>query len=377
MRKSKTLIKQEILSSLKKSNLRAGDKLPSERVLTQELGVSRATLREVLNSLVDGGILIRRQGAGTFVNNLASNGENKIIGVMIPGLRDYETIFTEIIHHMEKHIAEKGYTMMLCNHDNTFSKAELYVNQLASLNIAGLALVPIMLENSEEKNLEIVKKLENIGLSFLLFDSQISARTQGRYSYVGTDNYHAMRQMVMHLASQGHKRIAYIKGFDNVYSSQQRFDGFIDGMCEAGLDLPESYIESIKHNDINHNNINHQGRAEIRNLLKLKNPPTAVSCIHDVVAYNVIDELRSMGLKVPADIAITGFDNIDIKNGMYNTLTTVNQPAEKEAEHIVNLLIDKIEGRVLGERQENLHCELIIRSSCKKLSARQLSAVAV
>jgi len=102
----------------------------------------------------------------------------------------------------------------------------------------------------------------------------------------------------------------------------------------------------------------------VRELLASMPAPTAVICAHDLVAFNVMEEVGRRGLKVPDDLAVVGFDNVYYAATLDPPLTTVNTPLADEAAMVAQILFDKIDGNLTGERQEFLACELIVRKSC-------------
>jgi LacI family transcriptional regulator len=157
----------------------------------------------------------------------------------------------------------------------------------------------------------------------------------------------------------GHSRIAYINGLSGVFSAGQRFLGFIEEMRSQKMTVPDSYIRQIQIGPIVS-----QGRQEVRDLLALKPSPSAVLCSHDFIARNIMEEATKMGVRIPEDLAVVGFDDNPLAAHLDPPLTTVRQPVEAEGRLAVQLLLDKIDRKLLGERQEFLLCKLVIRRSC-------------
>lgn len=107
-----------------------------------------------------------------------------------------------------------------------------------------------------------------------------------------------------------------------------------------------------------------QARREIREIISEMPRPTAVICSHDGLARNVIDEAKKLGLKVPEDLGVVGFDDVYYAKTLDPPLTTVRVPVAEEGKLAADMLFAKINGEMTGERQEFLPCKLIVRRSC-------------
>lgn len=350
-------LRTHILEALNTGKFKVGSRLPTESEFCREYGMARGTVREGLSELVKEGILARRRGAGTFVQCLTPPNRVKIVAAMISCIREGDTA-AHLIRSLEDHLHERGYSLILCNHDNDPEKIEQYLHRLSQDKVSGVIFTPIELPDSREKNLNIVTRLEEKNLPFVLMGTPISAETLGHYSIVTTNGFAAAREMVKHLVRVGHRRIAFIN-FPGNYTAEQRIGGFIKEMAQQGLELPASYLRNL-----NVGPVEKQGQAEIRELLALNSPPTAVICIHDMVAKNVIEEAGRMGLKVPQNIAVTGFGNMDFASNINPPLTTVRLCTDQEGTWLAKILLDKIHGQVVGEQQMFLTCDLAIRTSC-------------
>ncbi|NLX04258.1 MAG: GntR family transcriptional regulator [Phycisphaerae bacterium] len=355
----RTQLRSAILSALGRGDFKVGDKLPTEAELIRRYGISRATVREGLASLVEDGILARRRGDGTYVASLSPDRRSKMLAAMIPCVRGEWNVYDQILRAAEDVFHERGYSLVLCNHDNEPEKVKRYIGRLLQDNVAGVLYAPMMLEDQREENLAVVDEFERIGMPFVLVDSAISVETVSRFTTVATNGFAATREVVTHLVSLGHRRIGYVRGFPTVYSSDQRYLGYLEEMRRRGLELAEGYVQQIQYGPVAG-----QGQAELRAMLACDPPPTAVICIHDFVAKNVMDEARRLGLRAPQDLAVVGFDDLPFVAHLEPPLTSVRQPTEREGHLAARFLLEKIEAKTNGERQEFLTCELMVRGSC-------------
>jgi DNA-binding LacI/PurR family transcriptional regulator len=358
MSEKQTHVRSIILTALNKGEFKIGSKLPTETELTLKYGISRSTIREGFASLVQEGILTRRRGAGTFVQNLTASKGSKIIGAMVPCMRSHKDSFGESIRIIEDKLHDSGYSMILCNHDNDPVKAERYIDRLSQDGVSGVIYSPIQLPDGKEFNLKILRRLDAQNLPFVLLGTPVSSDTLSRFSIVSSDGFSGSRHMVRHLVGLGHRRIAYIR-FKGIFTDDHRYSGYVEEMQEQGLSVPAEYTKNVKPVAVEC-----QGQEEVRELLNLAEPPTAVLCMHDITARNVVEEVQRMGLKVPDNLAVTGFGDLYFADRLTPPLTTVQLPIAEEAGLLLKILFEKINGTSTGEQQIFLNVDLIVRESC-------------
>jgi len=178
------------------------------------------------------------------------------------------------------------------------------------------------------------------------------------FSCSDVDNIKAAKEIVSHLISHGHKKIAMITNAPlNYTASRFRLLG---------------YKEALQENSINYNkeligigNFTPQSGFEVmQKLLSSKKLPTAVFVASDVVAFGAMDAIREKGMKIPNDIALVGFDNVNMSRYVYPSLTTVNLPAFDIGKNVASLLIDIIEKNGNKDKKIILETQLVIRKSC-------------
>jgi DNA-binding LacI/PurR family transcriptional regulator len=155
---------------------------------------------------------------------------------------------------------------------------------------------------------------------------------------VGVDNRKAAQQMVAHLVELGHERIEFVAGqFMQSDRSRQRFAGYQDAMQAAWLPTQTPLELPFDSTDV---------RAELQDLLARRDAPTALFCSNDQLAMTVIRDLRRMGLRVPQDVSVAGFDGVRVGEWMSPVLSTVVQPNADIGRTAVELLLQIIAGEV-------------------------------
>jgi DNA-binding LacI/PurR family transcriptional regulator len=183
-------------------------------------------------------------------------------------------------------------------------------------------------------------------------------------SYIDVDNINAAKKATQHLISLGYQRIGMIIGAKTSTVSQDRREGFIKAFVDAGK-VPD--LSLIAEGDFSENS----GYLAMQRLLPLQ--PEAVFAQSDIMAVGAIKAVEEMGLKVPGDVALVGFDDIPVTSLTNIKLTTVRQPITRFGIKAVELLIDLIEKGTEPARRLILDTELIIRDSCgaKMLSVQR------
>ncbi|MDD9889680.1 MAG: substrate-binding domain-containing protein [Gammaproteobacteria bacterium] len=162
--------------------------------------------------------------------------------------------------------------------------------------------------------------------------------------------------MTEYLASLGHKNIAYIKGDPNHKAVTKRFEGYKKGLANAGLGVSQSLI-------LEGDNSIGSGEACGEKLLSRKNPPTAIFAANDDMAVGVMRTAERLGLRVPADLSIAGFDDIALARQVYPALTTISQPLASMTERAATVLIESTREMNDSHDQEIIPARLEIRDS--------------
>lgn len=159
-----------------------------------------------------------------------------------------------------------------------------------------------------------------------------------------------------YLVAQGHRRIALIEGMQGFKSTEQRRIGFLEAIQAGGIDVPAQYIVPGEYST-------ESGYEAMRKLLQLDTPPTAVFCSNDDMAIGAMNAAFEMGVRVPEDISVVGFD--DIKFSMYTNpaLTTIKRPIEQISAHGAEKILERIQLQASDEELIFHGTELIERRS--------------
>ena len=200
---------------------------------------------------------------------------------------------------------------------------------------------------------KIVRAIEATGTPLV----RLSPGTRnGKQLSVVTNDREISAEMTRYLASLGHTRIAFITGHPSAKAVGNRYLGYLDGLEQSGLKLSERLVMA------GDNSIG-SGEECALQLLKLTNRPTAIFAANDDMAAGVIRVADRLGIKVPDELSVAGFDDIALARQVYPALTTINQPLSAMAEHAAVALIAAVRGKrpLLGT--ETVPAKLQIRES--------------
>lgn len=178
---------------------------------------------------------------------------------------------------------------------------------------------------------------------------------------VSAAHFAGSRSITAHLAGLGHRRIGVIAGPHNWLAGQARLAGHASALAEAGVLHPPELTRAGEPTT----EFGYQAAGE---LLGLSPRPTALACFNDKTAVGALAAAASRGLRVPADLSVTGFDDIDLAQATTPMLTTVRQPLAEMGRMAVSLLIRLLEGHQVEARHVELATDLIVRASTGPVS---------
>lgn len=278
-------------------------------------------------------------------------GTSKIIGLIIPDITN--PFYPKLAKGVEDYASEKGYHMILCDGGNDPVKELDYLKFLEEHYVTG-----IIYNNFKEVSQETLGRLKNSSVPTVFVDSKVDI-PQSRNLYI--DNRGAMASVVHYLYAQGHRSIAFIGGPEESYSSNERFKGYKDALKDLQIPFDEKLVVSGEYTTAG-------GSRAVQIILSRNIGFTAAAVCNDIMAVGVYDACESMGLRIPEDISVVGFDDIDIARLIRPKLTTVKQPTYEMGYKSANMLIDIIEGRQNKVGQDKVFdTDLMVRDSVKKL----------
>jgi len=252
---------------------------------------------------------------------LASN-RTHTVGAVIPTMEN--AIFARGLQAMQEALAEAGVTLLVATSNYDAEREATQIAALIGRGVDGLILI------GEARDAAVYAMLERRGMPFVLVWSW---RPGIPWPCVGFDNRAAARAIALRVLDRGHRRVAMIAGITRSNDrAQARVEGVRAALAERGLSLdPVRLIEAKYSLDA--------GAAAARRLLGQPLPPTAILCGNDVLAAGVMLGLREAGLRVPDDVSVTGFDDIELARLLDPPLTTVHVPHRRMGQSAAQLLL--------------------------------------
>lgn len=310
------------------------EKTPRIKDIAAAVGVSPATVSRALTGtgLVAEPTLTRIRDAATSLgyrpNVSARNLRTQRSMAVLMVVRDVgNPFYLEIFKGVEAAAREAGYSVLMGNTEDDPDREAEYFDMLGDGHADGMILMTGKLPTRETREAgrdrPVVVALEMIEAS--------------SFPHVVIDNEAAAREAVEHLIGLGHTRIAHVTGPIPEGMSQRRLDGYRGAMRDAGLDVPDAYV-------IRGDYSLGSGREACAKLMGLASPPTAIFTASDSMAFGVIGQLSSLGMSVPGQVSVMGFDDLFLSEAFQPPLSTVCQPRAEIGRQAMTILLQKMTG---------------------------------
>ena len=275
------------------------------------------------------------------------------IGLIIPTITNPG--FAESTRGIQDRADDAGLSVLLGNTNYDSKTEKKLIRVFLEMQVDGMVIT------TTKPKSKALQFLVNDSFPFVLLYSTIR---RGPISCVGVDNFQGGYMATKHLIDNGHQRIAMIAGaFSFSDKSRHRWDGYRKCLRDNGIDYNNCYmIQTTYGLD--------SGRESIQKLLQLDPPPTAVFCSNDYLAIGVMEGARKMGLKLPDELSIVGFDDIPLASYVTPGLDTIHQPAYEMGIMGVEALVNHIENGSKPPFRRLLDLELIIRGSVSSSKRR-------
>ncbi|EWY41574.1 LacI family transcriptional regulator [Skermanella stibiiresistens SB22] len=254
----------------------------------------------------------------------------------------------EVVRGVEDVVWRARKNLILCNTDFQADKKTAYVRSLLDKNIEGLIVLSQVLSPSDMRLVEAA----DVPLV------TVNRGTPGYTSdYVGIDNHAGVRMAMDYLVGLGHRRIGFIKGLPSSNSALDRFAAYTEAVERHGLDSDPSLVMPGDYDM-------ESGDSGARAIMASAIPPTAIVAANDQMALGALGALHELGLRVPDDVSVVGFDNIQLAAHPLLNLTTINHPKRETGDAAARLLLQRILGKMVDPpRSVVLKPSLIVRGS--------------
>lgn len=346
-------LKEILKDKIERGEFSEGDLIPSEREICETYKVSRITARQAILDLVNDGLLYREGGRGTFV---ASKTKKKLtialvaMGYSNESYRTRSNTFYDLVRGVAQTSLKKQVTVNLL-----LPEAHIDSNSFLQRVIAQ-KLNGILIKTRLNIQYQDIKMLEEANLPYVVIKRHIPGQD---INCVISDDVKGAFQATEHLILLGHRRIGLINGMpDAIIIWQDRMKGYRKALEKHNIQFDDRLVCE------NDNFLEEGGYQCMNKLLGLKRCPTAVFIAGDSMAIGAYKVIKRKGLKIPEDIAIVGYDDIELASMLDPPLTTVKTSLFEFGQRSVELLLDIINEEHPIARKAVIEPILVIRRSC-------------
>ena len=322
------------------------------RVLNQSGYVSDATRDRVLSAVKE--MNYRRNGLARSLKLQRTN----TIGLVLGDISNPYS--TELARAVRQITTARGYNVFICISEHSAEEDVAAFESLAGHSVDGIIVATrtnasgdLCLKSIVENNVPVVA----VGRDF--YHEKIDC--------ISADNLTGGFEATRHLIDLGHRRIGFIGAtFDGGTTKLKRLQGYLDALKAHQIEVDERLITGRREaaTGIPGYSTEENGYEGMKRLLSLPNRPTAIFARNDFTAIGAMTAIKQVGLDIPEDIAVIGFDDIPLAVHTSPPLTTVRQPVREQGQIAAEWLLQKIESSAEMPREERiLGCELIIRDS--------------
>ncbi|NUW40239.1 LacI family DNA-binding transcriptional regulator [Nonomuraea rhodomycinica] len=337
-------------------------------VLNRPDAVSPATRERVLNAMNELGF-VRNESARAL-----RSGRTRTMGLVVLDVTN--PFFTDVAKGVEAVAADNGMIVTLCNSDQDGPREHRYLHHLEEQRVQGILITPVEREN--ERLEQIIER----GTPVVLLDHRATRRNR---CSVAVDDVLGGRLATEHLLAQGHRRLGFVGGSWSISQVAERHKGAAqaveaaaaafrrgrrDQPGEAGLATEGGAAGSAEEPSLTLIDVPSlsfaSGRHAAERLAAMPVPerPTALFCANDLLALGLMHGLTAAGLRIPGDVALIGYDDIDYAAAAAVPLSSIRQPREELGRVAAELLLEEIdEGERHRHRQVLFDPELVVRDS--------------
>ncbi len=350
---------------MKKNNIKG--KKATIYDIAAEVGTSTATVSRVLSNSgypVKDGLRRKILAAAknmnystNMVGRMLKKSGSRDIGVIIPTISN--PFYPQMVLGIELEARQKGYNILLCNSFRDAKAEKKYIESLYQKQVKGLII------SSIDKNHMFLKEMQKNGVKIVVFDQSIDDL---KCSKVGFDFVKGGMLAVEHLIDMGHRNIAFLTSPLTRRSRKEIYEGYRLTLLKNSIEPRHENVIITEYEEESRTGTYEfeSGKRLGKRYLELSERPTAIFAINDMTAFGIMQELLDNGVKIPEDVSIVGFDNIEVSSMINPSLTTVNQPSFETGRLACKLLLDSMDSDEANDVSITLDPSLVVRKSVER-----------
>lgn len=348
----------ELRHKVMSGELKPHDQLPGEWELVNTLNISRATIQRAWQAAQEEGLLYRVTGKGTFVAEpVQETNARNAIAFMIPEYRG--TFAMSLLSGAERVLRKQGYTLQFATTDRDIDEENRLLEELVDDGICGVILVPA--RGSLKGR---ILSSNALGVPIVQMDRPLNGIV---LPCVASNNYAGGLQAMNHLTELGHRNVRFVaRPHLDLWSVAERYRAYQDALRRQHIEPEEALLIAGEHEMSSYEAYLNNDDSDIEPLIKClesEDRPTAIFAVNDWIALRVYRAVELVGLRIPDDISLVGFDDLDIAQYQKPPLTTVAQNANLMGAEAARRLLSMIEGEDVQEILTLVPTHLIQRES--------------
>lgn len=338
-------------------NFKPGDKLHSENELKEMFHMSRQTVRHAIGILEEEGVLIRKQGSGTYINELRQNISKKRTRILVVTTYVDGYIFPRTIQGIQSVLSENGYSVEMAFTNNHVKLEKMILEEaLEKDEIAG-AIIETTKSGIPNPNMDLYREFLKRKIPLIFINCYYPALP---VPHVSLNDKMAGKKATEHLLEMGHRKIGGIFKLDDL-QGHLRYTGYQEAMKNAGIEIDNSHIVWI-------DTVSLQNLEECKAMILGRFADcSGVVCYNDQMAFELVKILNSEGIRVPEDVSLVSIDNSELTVVGDVELTSVPHPMEKLGEKTAQNLVKMIDYPSFDGTYE-FETDIVVRNSVKKLN---------
>lgn len=275
----------------------------------------------------------------------------RTIGMLVT--KSTNPFFAEVVHGVEEYCYGAGYTLILCNTEGNLEKQRDYLRMLSEKRVDGLL---VMCSDLDQMLLDLLERKNDLPMVIMDWGPE-SPHTDNILDNAENGGYIAAK----HFIENGHKKIGCLSGQVDKSTCQERLKGFRKAMTEAELTVNDDWLLD--------GDFECESAVEAaQKFIAMEDRPTAIFCFNDIMAMALISTFEQAGLRVPDDISIIGYDNIDLAPYFSPPLTTVHQPKRRLGKKAIEILLERVKDKNHERQTFEMTPKLVERKSVKDLN---------